>query len=134
MELLLVADEQENMIDKYLDRGDMFALYDDDLKSICVVTREDEDTWEIKNLATYPFEQRKGYASQLVAFVLNHYKDKGKKMLLGTGNVPSILEFYKYCGFTESHIVKDFFTLHYDHPMIEDGILLTDMIYLTKNL
>jgi len=32
-----LADEQENMIDKYLPNGDLFALYDDDLKSICVV-------------------------------------------------------------------------------------------------
>ena len=28
LDLLLLADEQEDMIDKYLDRGDMFALYD----------------------------------------------------------------------------------------------------------
>lgn len=38
LDLLLLADEQEDMIDKYLNRGDMFALYDDDLKGICVVT------------------------------------------------------------------------------------------------
>ncbi|MFR9152056.1 MAG: GNAT family N-acetyltransferase, partial [Hungatella sp.] len=29
MDLLLLADEQESMIDKYLERGDLFALYDD---------------------------------------------------------------------------------------------------------
>ena len=33
LSLLLLADEQENMIDKYLERGIMFALYDDDLRS-----------------------------------------------------------------------------------------------------
>ena len=38
LELLLLADEQEDMIDKYLDRGALFALYDGDLKSVCVVT------------------------------------------------------------------------------------------------
>lgn len=32
LDLLLLADEQENMIDKYLPSGDLFALYDDDLK------------------------------------------------------------------------------------------------------
>ena len=32
IDLLLLADEQEDMIDKYLERGTMFALYDDDLK------------------------------------------------------------------------------------------------------
>ena len=29
LDLLLLADEQEDMIDRYLERGDMFALYDD---------------------------------------------------------------------------------------------------------
>lgn len=53
LDLLLLADEQENMIDKYLERGEMFALYDGDLKSICVVTKEEKDIYELKNLATY---------------------------------------------------------------------------------
>ena len=29
LDLLLLADEQESMIDRYLERGDMFVLYDD---------------------------------------------------------------------------------------------------------
>ncbi|NLL01275.1 MAG: GNAT family N-acetyltransferase, partial [Clostridiales bacterium] len=33
LDLLLLADEQEEMIDKYLERGILFALYDNDLKS-----------------------------------------------------------------------------------------------------
>lgn len=40
LDLLLLADESETMIARYLDRGEMFALYDDDLKSICIVTQE----------------------------------------------------------------------------------------------
>ena len=34
LELLLLADEQEDMIDRYLERGDMFVLYDDGLKAL----------------------------------------------------------------------------------------------------
>ncbi len=33
LDLLLLADEQENMIDRYLPGGDLFALYDNGLKS-----------------------------------------------------------------------------------------------------
>ena len=44
LDLLLLADEQESMIDKYLERGEMFALYDDGLKAISVVTCEGEGT------------------------------------------------------------------------------------------
>lgn len=53
LDLLLLGDEQESMIDKYLDRGKLFALYDGDLKTVCVVTKENNDECEIKNLATY---------------------------------------------------------------------------------
>ena len=53
MDLLLLADEQESMIDKYLERGELFALYDGDLKSICVATQEGEGIFELKSLATY---------------------------------------------------------------------------------
>ena len=39
LDLLLLADEQEDMIDRYLERGDMFALYDLSLIHISEPTR-----------------------------------------------------------------------------------------------
>ena len=69
LELLLLADEQENMIDLYLDRGELFALYDGGLKSVCVVTEETSDTCELKNLATLPAYQRQGYARALIRHI-----------------------------------------------------------------
>ena len=71
LDLLLLADESETMIALYLDRGEMFALYDDDLKSICVVTQEGKNLYEIKNLATYPPFQRQGYARRLIEYIEN---------------------------------------------------------------
>jgi len=50
LDLLILADEQESMIDKYLERGELFALYDGDLKSVCVVTRESDAVCELKNI------------------------------------------------------------------------------------
>ena len=40
IDLLLLADEQEDMIDNYLERGEMFVLDDNGVKGECVVTRE----------------------------------------------------------------------------------------------
>ena len=40
--LLLLADEQEDMIDRYLNRGTMYVLDDGGVKSECVVTDEGE--------------------------------------------------------------------------------------------
>jgi hypothetical protein len=53
-------------------------------------------------------------------------------MLVGTGDVPSALSFYKKCGFAESHRIQNFFTDNYDHPMFEDGKQLVDMVYLKR--
>ena len=64
LELLLLADEQESMVDRYLERGDMFVLYDNGLKAACVVTREGEGIYEIMNIATVPFFQRQGYGKR----------------------------------------------------------------------
>ena len=132
LELLLLADEQESMIDRYLERGDMFVLYDNGLKACCVVTREGEGIYEIKNIATISFFQRQGYGKRLIQFLFEHYRGKCSELLVGTGDVPSTLSFYEHCGFTISHRLKNFFTDNYDHPIYEDGKQLVDMVYLKK--
>ena len=58
--LLLLADEQEDMIDRYLERGTMYVLEDGGVKAECVVTDEGGGILELKNLAVEPEAQRKG--------------------------------------------------------------------------
>ena len=133
LDLLLLADEQESMIDRYLERGELYALYDNsELVSVCVITQEGEGIYEIKNIATYPQYQRKGYGRQLIHFLFEHYRRKCHTMLVGTGESPLTVPFYESCGFTYSHRIPNFFTDHYDHPIIEAGKLLTDMVYFKK--
>ncbi len=109
LDLLLLADESEDMIDLYLERGELFALYDDGLKSICVVTDEGKGVYELQSLATYEIFQGKGYGKVLVNHVCNYYKEKGNTMLVGTGDVPWILSFYQRCGFILSHRLENYF-------------------------
>lgn len=134
LDLLLLADEQESMIDKYLEYGELFALYDNDLKSICVVTQESNDVCELKNIATYEKYQGLRYGSKLLDYISSHYKNKYKTMILGTGDVPRIIKFYEKNGFNISHRIDNFFVDNYDHLMYEDGIQLVDMVYLSKSL
>lgn len=134
LDLLLLADEQEDMIDKYLPGGDLFALYDDDLKSVCVVVPIDSQTCELKNIATYEKYQGKGYGRALIRFISDFYKNNYKTMLVGTGETPAILSFYESCGFKKSHRIKNFFTDNYDHHIFDGDIQLVDMIYLKKKL
>lgn len=58
--LLLLADEQESMIDRYLERGTMYVLEDGDVRAECVVLPVGDGVLEIKNLATAPEHQRRG--------------------------------------------------------------------------
>ena len=39
--LLLLADEQESMVDRYLEKGNMYVLEDGNVKAECVVTDAD---------------------------------------------------------------------------------------------
>lgn len=132
IDLLLLADEQEDMIDKYLFRGDMFIVDDHGVKAECVVTQEADGIYELKNIAVSPKYQKMGYGKALIEYAFSFYPDC-KRMYVGTGDVPSTLNFYHKCGFCESHRVKDFFTEHYDHIMIEDGVQLVDMVYLKRD-
>ena len=51
--LLLLADEQESMVDRYLERGTMYVLEDGNVKAECVVTDEGNGILEIKKLIPY---------------------------------------------------------------------------------
>jgi len=132
--LLLLADEQESMIDRYLDRGTMYVLDDHGIKCECVVTDEGEGVLELKNIATEPEYQGKGYGKALIDFVATKYRGEYSILQVGTGDSPSTVPFYEKCGFTRSHSIKNFFVDHYDHPIYECGVQLIDMIYLQKRI
>lgn len=134
MDLLLIADEAPRMIEKNLSRGEMFALRDGNLKALCVVTEEGPGVYEIKNFVTVPKYQRHGYGRRLILLIAVHYKPFGKVLYVGTGDSPSTLLFYEKCGFQRSHTIKNFFIDHYDHPIVEGGKQLVDMIYLKMSL
>ena len=67
LDLLLLADEQESMIDRYIERGDLFVMEEKgEAKAVAVVTREGQGVYELKNLAVAPAYQRKGYGRMMV--------------------------------------------------------------------
>lgn len=133
IELLLLADEQESMIDRYLDRGDMWVLEDNGLKAACVVTDEGNRILEIKNLAVVPEQQRQGYGKRMIEFIAKQYNSH-KLLRVGTGDSPLTMPFYLACGFTETYRIKDFFTDNYNHTIIDTGVVLKDMIVFERQI
>ena len=134
IDLLLLADEQESMINRYIDRGTMYALDDDGVKAVCVVTDENDGILEIKNIAVEPESQKKGYGTQLIRFLREKYRDSYGILQVGTGDSPLTVPFYESCGFRKTHRIADFFLDHYDHPIYECGKQLTDMVYLQMKI
>ena len=134
LSLLLLADEQEDMIDRYLERGRMFVLDDDGVKCECVITDEGDGVLEIKNIATVPEHQGKGYARAMLRYIEDNYKGHYSVLQVGTGDSPLTVSFYEKCGFVRSHTVQGFFTANYSHPIFEGGVQLVDMVYLRKPL
>ena len=133
--LLLLADEQESMIDLYLNRGTMFVLEDDGMaKGECVVTDEGNGVLEIQNLAVAQEYQGKGYGKQLIEYVASHYKNRYKVLQVGTGDSPLTVPFYEHCGFVQHHIIKNYIVEHYDQPIFEGGKQLIDKVYLRMKL
>lgn len=135
MGLLLMADEQEDMLKKYMDLGDMFVLYKNNtVVGECIVIEEARGVYELKNIAIDGNYRGQGYGKELIDFVFEYYKSQLQKMYVGTGDSPLTIPFYKKCGFTESHRVKNFFLDNYDHPIIEGGKQLIDMVYLVRKV
>lgn len=131
MALLLVGDVSEEMISRYLDRATLYAArLDDRLVAVCAVTDESPSLVEIKNLAVSADMRRRGIGRAMLSYV--ERLNRGKTIQLGTGETPSTLRFYRGCGYRETHRVPGFFTRNYDHPIIEEGVTLRDMIYLAK--
>lgn len=135
LSLLLLADEQESMIDRYLEKGTMYVLEEDGrVKAECVVADEGAGVLELKNLAVEPQEQGKGYGRALIDFLVHRYTGRYSILQVGTGDSPLTVPFYEKCGFTRSHILPNFFADNYDHPIYEGGVRLVDMVYLQRNL
>lgn len=135
LDLLLLGDEQEEMIDRYLERGDLYVMEEEGRAiAVCVVTDEGGGVLEVKNLAVAPSEQGKGLGRAMLDFVCARYAGQGHTLLVGTGDSPLTVPFYERCGFERSHVIRDFFLQHYDHPIVEAGVQLRDMVVFRRPL
>lgn len=131
MPLLLIGDESPDMISRYIGRGTLYAGFIDGKPvAVCLTTEEGDGITEVKNLAVAPEYRRRGIGRAMLRHV--ELLNAGRRIILGTGETPSTLRFYKSCGYSYSHRIPDFFTDNYPEPIVEEGVTLRDMIYLSK--
>ena len=134
IDLLLEADPSKDMIHKYLNDSDVYALKKgDELISIAVILHIDRKTLELKNIVTTEKYRNKGYAKTLLKSLCGNYKQKYDRMLVGVAenNIP----FYVKQGFDKyERTIKNFFIDNYDEEIIDGDLICTDLIYYSKDL
>lgn len=129
--LLLIGDESEPMIDRYIGNAALYIGFrHGQAIAACATVAIGDSAIEVKNLAILAEHRRQGYGRKMLAFVEALHPRSA--ITLGTGETPSTLQFYKSCGYIPSHRIPNFFTDNYPHPIIEEGVTLRDMIYLKK--
>ena len=134
IDLLLEADPSKDMIHKYLNDSDVYALKkEEELISIAVILPISRKTLELKNIVTKEKYRNKGYAKTLLKSLCGNYKQKYDRMLVGTteNNIP----FYVKQGFDKyEKTIKNFFIDNYDEEIIDGDLICTDLIYYSKDL
>lgn len=129
LDILLIGDEDIKQVNRYINTGKLYGLYDNGLKTASLIIFN-EKTMEIKNLATYPEYERLGYGSFMMNFLIDKYKDLYDDIILGTGDSGITEKFYEKFGFRYFYTKKDYFTDNYKEKIIENNKILKDMIYL----
>ena len=134
IDLLLEADPSKDMINKYLQDGELFVLkYKDEVVCVTVVTKVDENTCELKNIATVEKYRGQGYGKKLIKYLFDNYKQKYDKMLVGTteNNIP----FYVKQGFDKYETtIKNLFIDNYEQEIWDGDLQCIDMYYYSKDL
>lgn len=140
MPLLLIGDEEQAMIENYLDSCVLFAAYEGE-KCIAVCAAEEYGgltplgrAVEIKNIAVLPSFRKKGAGRAMIDFVVNKFGGEYAAVIAGTGDSPLTVPFYERCGFTLLHTEKDYFLQKYSRPIYECGVKLRDRLWFIRPL
>jgi GNAT superfamily N-acetyltransferase len=135
--LLLLAEESERALRwSIANLSDVVYRMDDDGELIGAATMQwRDDPCEIMELAVAPDRQGQGIGRQMVAWLVDEARLRGKTaVLVGTANASiGNIVFYQRCGFRIDQVRKDYFW-YYRKPIYENGIQIRDMLVFRYDL
>ena len=136
-DLLLLADETIEAINKYIFDSDIFILEQENrIIAVYVFQAINKNEIEIKNIAVIIDCQGQGIGKLLLNDAARRARERGfKTIIIGTGDAATKqLYLYQKEGFEVFDIKKNFFIDNYPEPVYENGIQLKHMIMLKKGL
>lgn len=137
IELLLLADEAVEAINKYIHDSDVYVIErEKKIIGAYVLQKLDATSVEIKNVAVDNAFQRQGIGKFLLSDASRRAQEMGfERIIVGTADAATqLLHFYTKEGFEMFDIKRNFFIDNYPTPLYEDGVQLKDMIMFKKEL
>ncbi|SDH55406.1 GNAT family N-acetyltransferase [Myroides phaeus] len=135
--LLLLADETMDAINKYIGDSDVFILEEGEAQlAVFCLYPIDASTLELKNIAVCESLQGQGIGGLLIQEVVAISKKRGySRLIVGTADCGiDQIRFYERNGFKKYGVKENFFLDNYAVPIIENGIQLKDMVMLEQIL
>ena len=138
-DLLLLADETIEAIEKYIYHSDVYVAVENKHSrpiAVFVLYKSSDKEIEIKNIAVSECRQNAGIGCFLVSEIKRIAIAAGyENIIVGTpdGSARQI-SFYEKNGFKKYDLRKDFFVRNYPAPIMENGVMLRDMVMLKMEL
>ena len=138
-DLLLLADETKDAIEKYIYNSDIYIVLTKDnvnLVGVFVLYKVNDFEIEIKNIAILEVFRGQGIGSFLIGKIREiASKENYKEIIVGTADAGiRQIQFYEKNGFGKYDVKENFFVENYPEPIIENGIILKDMIMLRTQI
>jgi ribosomal protein S18 acetylase RimI-like enzyme len=136
LELLHEADDADEHLHSYLDRGELFEILEsDEMIGVTVLVREDDEV-EIWNIALSDQSRGRGLGRAAIRAIVGRCMDDGdvSRLTVGTSDCSlGTISFYRKAGFRFDGVRKKYFD-HYPAEVIENGIRARDMVMFEMDL
>lgn len=115
------------------------TTYENEIVSVYVLLKINEETIEIKNLAVTESMQGKGVGTKMIENAFQEAKLQGYKTILIATSTPNIgpLYLYQKMDFEFDYIVKHYFDNNINsdgEPLFHNGIKCNHLIVLSKRI